>query len=595
LKGIEIKRSILISGLLFCLFFTSAGFSDIDYIIEGEKKLWHPVTITFELEDSKESGEVNPFLDRRLDVIFSKGDNRYRFPGYFAADGNAGETSAIAGNKWRVHFTPAEKGTWRFEAFFSKGENIAIKRFSGGKAICSGEFEVAGSDKKGRDFRTRGFLRYVGKRYFKLSGSGEYFLKGGADSPENFLGYKEFDGTFDTPKKEEDDGLFIHRYGEHVRDWRPGDVTWQGGKGKGIIGALNYLAGQGMNSVYFLTYNIDGGDGHDVWPWIGPEERLRFDCSKLDQWDIVFLHMDRLGLVKHVITQEEENDQGLDGGELGRQRKLYYRELVARFSYHPGLIWNLGEENTNTDSQRKAFADFIRELDPYDHPIVVHSFPDSKEKVYKGLLGFSNLEGASLQTNDTHSDTIKWIDLSFENGRQWVVFLDEIGPADVGVKPDSVDYEHKEVVHKHLWGNLLGGGGGVEWYFGYEFPHNDLNCEDWRSREHMWELTRNALDFFHEYLPFEKMTHSDDLVTGDDVYCFAQAGVVYAIFVPSGEEVELDLADFDEDFGVYWYDPQAGGKLQRGSIETVSGPGAATLGKLPDVERDWVCLVRSKE
>lgn len=585
----------LFSGLLFSLFFTAAGYGKIDYTIDGEKELWHPVTITFELEDCKESGEINPFLDCRLDVIFSNGDSRYRVPGYFAADGNAGESSATAGNKWRVHFTPSEEGTWRFEAIFSKGEDIAIQRFSGGKAICSGEFEVASSDKKGRDFRARGFLRYVGRRYFRLSGSGEYFLKAGADSPENFLGYEEFDGTYDTPKEEDGEGLFIHRYREHVRDWRPGDVTWQGGKGKGIIGVLNYLAGKGMNSVYFLTYNIDGGDGHDVWPWSGPEEKFRFDCSKLDQWDIVFSHMDRLGIVKHVITQEEENDQGLDGGELGRQRKLYYRELIARFSYHPGLIWNLGEENTNTDSQRKAFADYIRELDPYNHPILVHSFPDSKEEVYRGLLGFSNLEGASLQTNDTHRDTIKWLELSFENGRPWVVFLDEIGPADVGVKPDSVDYEHSKVVHKHLWGNLLGGGGGVEWYFGYEFPNNDLNCEDWRSREHMWELTRNAVDFFYEYLLFEEMSGSDELVSGDEVYCFAQAGVVYAIFVPSGEEVKLDLEDFDEEFSVYWYDPQAGGGLQRGSIETIFGPGATALGKPVETGRDWVCLVRLKE
>jgi len=30
----------------------------------------------------------------------------------------------------------------------------------------------------------------------------------------------------------------------------------------------------------------------------------------------------------------QENDQLLDGGELGNERKLYYRELIARFSHH---------------------------------------------------------------------------------------------------------------------------------------------------------------------------------------------------------------------------------------------------------------------
>lgn len=42
--------------------------------------------------------------------------------------------------------------------------------------------------------------------------------------------------------------------------------------------------------------------------------------------------MDKLGLMLHIIGQESENDQGLEGGDLGPQRKLYYRELVARFA-----------------------------------------------------------------------------------------------------------------------------------------------------------------------------------------------------------------------------------------------------------------------
>ena len=32
--------------------------------------------------------------------------------------------------------------------------------------------------------------------YFRFKDSGKYWLKGGADSPENFLGYADFDGTY---------------------------------------------------------------------------------------------------------------------------------------------------------------------------------------------------------------------------------------------------------------------------------------------------------------------------------------------------------------------------------------------------------------
>ena len=75
----------------------------------------------------------------------------------------------------------------------------------------------------------------------------------------------------------------------------------------------------------------------------------RFDVSKMAQWERVFEYGDQMGMYLHFKTQETENDQRMDGGALGRERKLYYRELIARFGHHLALNWNLGEENTNTD------------------------------------------------------------------------------------------------------------------------------------------------------------------------------------------------------------------------------------------------------
>ena len=78
---------------------------------------------------------------------------------------------------------------------------------------------------------------------------------------------------------------------------------------------------------------------------------MRIDVSKTAQWELVFEHADTMGMFLHFKTQEQENDQLLDGGKLGLQRRLYYRELVARFGHHLALNWNLGEENTNTDKE----------------------------------------------------------------------------------------------------------------------------------------------------------------------------------------------------------------------------------------------------
>ncbi|WP_345158354.1 DUF5060 domain-containing protein [Pontibacter saemangeumensis] len=563
-------------------------------VVTGELKKWHKIAVTFTGPATSETATTNPFLNYRLNVTFSKGSRQLVVPGYFAADGNAKESGATAGNKWQVLFTPDEEGTWSYKASFRTGTNIAVSSsLTAGSPVAfdgaTGSFSVGPSDKTGRDFRAKGRLQYVGAHYLRFAQTGEYFLKGGADSPENFLAYQDFDGTYSSGSAN-----YIKTYTPHVGDWKSGDPTWKSGKGKGIIGAVNYLASKGMNAVYFLTMNVNG-DGKDVWPWTSHTERYRFDVSKLDQWEVVFTQMDKLGLMLHVVTQEQENDQLLDGGALGVQRKLYYRELIARFGHHLAINWNLGEENTNTDAQRKEFANYIKSLDPYDSFLNVHTYPGQKSTVFTPLLGYATLDGASLQVAnvaDVHKETLSWVEQSASSGRKWVVNLDEIGPPGDGVLPDAYDYAHNAVRKSALWGNLMAGGGGVEWYFGYNYPNGDRTAQDWRSRDHMWDLTRYALAFFHQYLPFHQMKNNNGLTSSTSDYCFALPGKVYAIYLPAGGTTALTLGTTSSSYQVKWYNPREGGYLQNGSIQQITGAGNQSIGNPPANDgQDWVCLV----
>jgi len=562
--------------------------------VTGEWRQWQPVAVSFLGPELAETGTPNPFLDFRLDVAFQHGDRRVVVPGFFAADGNAGETSATAGRCWRARFLPDAPGVWTFRASFGKGPEVAVAEDpAAGEPTAfdgvTGTFTVSPADRTAPGFYAKGRLEYVGERYLRFAETGEPWLKGGADSPENFLAYCEFDDTTPT-----------HHYAPHLQDWRWGDPTWKDAKGKGILGALNYLASKKMNSVYFLTMNVKG-DGDDVWPWISRDERQRFDCSKLDQWNFVFDHMDRLGVMLHVVHQEQENDQLLDRGELGATRKLYYRELIARFAHHPVVVWNLGEENTNTDEQRKAFAKFIRQLDPNAHPIVIHTFPNQVDQVYTNLLGFPYLEGPSFQfgqASRTHNETVKFLRLARQAGRPWYACQDEIGPASDCVPPDVQDSERAEIIRHALWGNLMAGGSGAEWIFAYDtWPrqpgrHLDTACENWRPWDKLWDHTAIALEFFHRHLPFPQMDTADKLLNTTNAWCFAKPGEIYAVYLFGGAEARLQLAE-----GAYtrhWFDIRNGGELI--PADPVTGPGMVALGRPPrDAEKDWVVLVRRKQ
>lgn len=599
--------------------------------ISGELKQWHKVTLELEGPFAHERDRrPNPFTDFRMDVLFSheSGSPKYLVPGYFAADGDSGNSSAQSGTKWRAHLSPDKAGTWTYSVRFSQGQNAALDADAESAPFrpCDGKrgsFRIAPTDKSGRDLRAHGRLSYVGKRYLQFAGSGEYFLKAGADAPETLLGYADFDNTI----AGKPDKVPLKTWTPHVRDWNAGDPTWKNGKGKGLIGAVNYLAGKGCNAFSFLTYNA-GGDGDNVWPFVSRNDKLHYDCSRLDQWGIVFDHATRQGMYLHFKLQETENDdhrrdkkkdgrvpEALDGGELGVERRLYLRELIARYGHNLALNWNLGEENTQTTAQQRAMSRYIHDLDPYHHHIVVHTFPDQQDKVYRPLLGNGSvLTGCSLQNSnlqDTHRQTVKWVRESTRTGRPWVVAFDESGSAahgqcpDIGYKGfDGTDrtgkfiYTPDEIRRQTLWGTLMAGGAGVEYYFGYQFVENDLLCEDWRSRDQSWDYCRIALQFFREnHIPIEQMENADSLVANqqhdNSRYCLARRNELYLLYLSEGGNHSIDLTDAQGTYSVNWFNPRTGGKLLRGPVEVLTGEGSRSIGEPPSkVNDDWLVIIR---
>jgi hypothetical protein len=134
--------------------------------VSGELQQWHKVTVDLLGPITSEGATPNPFSDYRFVAVFSHigtPEATFRVPGYYAADGNAGETSAVAGRVFRAHLSPPHTGGWTVTVEFTEGVDVAVA--GGGTPVsglhgASASFDVLASDKSNatRDFRAKGML-----------------------------------------------------------------------------------------------------------------------------------------------------------------------------------------------------------------------------------------------------------------------------------------------------------------------------------------------------------------------------------------------------------------------------------------------------
>lgn len=503
------------------------------------------------------------FTDFRMDLhVEADTGETFIVPGYFAGESYADFDGEGLYPQWHAKFRPSKAGAYTVTSAFCAGELRAIA-----EEPCT---DFSGYSKTIEITEVRRPLTQGPTRYLQRP-DGSVFLKTGAGSPENILAYADIDGTYSAggigfPALGEDQ---LHEFEAHVADWKPGDPTWGDGpglddKGKGIIGLFNYYADVGVNSQYLVGMNVEG-DGQDVFPWVSHDDPYVFDVSKLAQWQTVFEHANDKGVAIHFLFTETENESFFevhDGLEIGvdfaPSRKLYYREMVARFGHLPMLVWNLGEENgvvgnTGSDpyrqptspAQRGEFADFITALDARKHPIVAHNWPDEEEALYGELLGRPSFSGISLQAHHDYFDKVaKWTTKSAEAGRPWMVSVDEPLGWEFGARPDADVEGPRPEILSVLWPTLLGGGAGVEWYFGWQnnAPTSDLSNEDQRTRDRLWRASAKVRRFF-ETLPLTEMSPRRDgktMILEGAGHRVAMTDEVVSYTSPDGTTQELD-------------------------------------------------------
>jgi hypothetical protein len=450
------------------------------------------------------STNPNPF-EIAVDVTFAGPQGQqYLVPAFYDGDGAGG----LDGNVWKVRFAPEASGTWSFSSSSAQAllDNITGSFNVTENANCT--TYVAGSLP---DFNCEGRLIGNGEHYLQFA-SGVYWLKGGADDPEDFLAPPV---TVGFSSKTE---------------------------------AIDFLASQHVNSMYLLLHNV-GGDGQNVWPWVGQtpasamSNHKHFDVAKLAQWEAIFSYLQEKGITLHLVLED-------DSGWTGFDRDLYYRQMVARFAHHNGVIWNLSEEfNENyTANQVKQFAQQLGDLDPYDHPITVHNAGGLA--VWQPLVGDDRFDITSFQTESTHQNAAAatWFSAVEASGHTIAVSFDETG---------QLGSNERDLARKILWSVYLGGGN-FELHTSPLVDYLDFSA-------HFGDMQRART--FVEHLPFWRMQPLNQLLAAGNGYVFGEPAGITAVYLPAGGTITLNLPGTSGPLAVQWYDPKQGDYIAAGNVQ----------------------------
>lgn len=279
------------------------------------------------------SGKVysDPFNDVDVDVVFSDSKcMNWKVPAFWAGD-----------NEWRVRFAAPYPGIYKYITFCSDEINSDLHGQEGilkvSPYIGNNELLRHGNVKVSRD--RKHFEHEDGKPFFWLGDT--WWMA--------FCTRLEYPGEFRLLTADRKDKGFTV---VHIVAGLYPDMPW--------------LDTRGMNEAGF--------------PWTEGFERI--NPAYFDMADLRIQHLVSSGIVPCIF-----GCWGFYYLLMGTNRmKKHWRHLIARYGAYP-VIWSLAGEGTmpyylseNIDEDRAALKKgmtelgyFLRENDPYRHPVTVHS------------------------------------------------------------------------------------------------------------------------------------------------------------------------------------------------------------------------------
>jgi hypothetical protein len=446
-------------------------------------------------------------------------------------------------NKWKIRFSPAETGEYKFRVFVKDGPETG---------------EAAENHFTSIESEHHGWIRpsAVNPHYFSHVDGTTYYGVGvyspWGNSAERFKTLKDSKANFMA--------IWDINYGGFVNS---------AGVIEDKLGQYNQEKLGQIDSLLSILENDNMQLMFAIWP-----HDLFSETVWAHQWNI------------NPYSKITKSENVYSDTLAWKYQQLKYRYMIARFAHSRSWgIWELINEMDGTDGWAKghheeAFAwvekcvKFFEENDPYKHPVTASfsgGFEQYREQMYK-ITHVPNIHVYPAQgwkpaypSDSARSDMYNyaWASKRFWDNFKKPAIFGEAGADLTYFKPGTREYHTS--YHNQIWASLANGLACTPVWWAFDI----MQDEDWTQLKHLSEFVSD-IDFAN--LPFNP---AEAEAPDADVYVMdggtTAFGWMRAINSPKIDGIKITLSKPAGNYNVIWFDTWTGETVK--SEKVASGKG----------------------
>ena len=333
-----------------------------------------------------------------------------------------------------------------------------------------------------------------------------------------------------------------------------------------------------------------------AWPSPHPEDPWHpdFDYSRfnVEYWQ-KFERMLRFARERdmNISVVLDMNDSKVHPAAGGEDEHRFIRYAIARLGAFSNITWDLGDDLDSYRDEKWTHdtGTMIEQLDPYKHLATSHPATSNDHQDRASLwFGFTSYQEWS---RNQHALMLASRKLQEKTGRIIPQTNEEYGYEDHYPKWAAPGSDSADVLRRTAWEIAMAGGYGTAG----ESARRGTNIAPdtgggWMNgrgddTQTMFLGYGHMVDFFTGFEWWKTNPH-DELVNQGN-YCVADPGRKYAVYLPHGGTVTVQLAPGR--YKVYWFSALSGEKIE---LPDAEGP-SWTSPESPD-KNDWALLLEKK-